>query len=129
MPKRAVFFGLLTAALICGQAIAQAENPQPGAPPAAGQEAPPAAAPTAPPRGAATAPTPSNREITAGCKNDARSKGLRGAAMQSAVLDCVNGQSPQLAARMRCNRQARAQSIARGDAMKAFVRNCVAQGQ
>jgi hypothetical protein len=129
MLKTVVFSGLLTVALMCGEAMAQAENPQPGAPPAAGQEAPPAAAPAAPSAGAATAPAPSNKEIIAGCRNDARSKGLRGAALQSAVLDCVRGQNPQLAARIRCQKQARAQGIGRGAAMKAFVRSCVAQGK
>ncbi|HZZ62164.1 MAG TPA: hypothetical protein VFE63_13490, partial [Roseiarcus sp.] len=113
MLKTVVFPGLLTVALMCGQAMAQTENPQPGAPPAAGQAAPPAggqaappaggqAAPpaagqAAPPSGAATAPASSNKAIIAGCRNDARAKGLKGPAMQSAVLDCVGGQSPQLA--------------------------------
>jgi hypothetical protein len=142
MLKTVVFSGLLTAALMCGQAMAQTENPQPGAPPSAGQAAPPAAgqetppaAPAAPPAagqaappaGAATAPASSNKAIIAGCRNDARAKGLRGPALQSAVYDCVGGQNPQLAARMRCHQQARAQGIGRGAAMKAFMRSCVAQ--
>ncbi len=137
MLKTVVYPGLLTVALMCGQAMAQTENPQPGAPPAAGQGAPPAAgqeaapppaaAPAAPPPGGAMAPAGSNRAIIAGCRNDARAKGLRGPALQSAVYDCVGGQNPQLAARMRCNQQARAQGIARGAAMKAFIRSCVTQ--
>jgi hypothetical protein len=73
------------------------------------------------------APAGSNRAIVAGCRNDARAKGLRGPALQSAVYDCIGGQNPQLAARMRCRQQARAQGIARGGAMKAFMRSCVAQ--
>jgi hypothetical protein len=136
MLKTVVFPGLLTVALTCGQAMAQTENPQPAAPPAAGQAAPPAAgqpappsggqeaAPTAPPAGAAAA---SNKQIISGCRSDARAKGLRGTALQSAVWDCVGAQNPQLAARMRCGQQARAQGVARGDAMRAFIRSCVAQ--
>jgi hypothetical protein len=137
MLKTVVFPGLLTVALMCGQAMAQTENPQQGAPPAAdqgppppaGQEAaPPPAAPGTPPRGGAMAPASSNKAIVAGCRNDARAKGLRGPALQSAVYDCVGSQNPQLAARMRCREQGKAQGIAQGGAMKAFMRSCVAQG-
>lgn len=129
MLKTVVLPGLLTVALMCGQAMAQAVNPPSGAPPATDQGAPPAAAPGGPPAGAATVPGPSNKEIIAACRNDAQAKGLRGAARQSAVWDCVGAQNPQLAAQMRCRQQGRAQGIARGDAMKAFIRSCVAQAK
>ncbi len=76
MLKTVVLPGLLTVALVCGQAMAQTDNPAAGAPPAADQGAPPAAAPA--PAGGATARAPSNKEIIAGCRNAARAKGLRG---------------------------------------------------
>ena len=68
----------------------------PAAPPATDQAAPPAA----PPAGATT-PSPSNKEIIAGCRSDARAKELRGAALRSAIGECVGAQNPKLAAQMR----------------------------
>ena len=130
MLKTVVLSELLTVGLMCGQPMAQTVSPSPGTPPTTDQETPPATAPqAAPPAGAAATPNLSNKEIVAGCKNDARAKGLRGAALRSAIDDCVGAQNPTLAARMRCSQQGKAQGVARGNSMRAFIRNCLAQGK
>lgn len=129
--KSVVLPGLLAGALLCGQAMAQTDSAPAGAPPAANPGVPsvtaPAVAPA--PAGGATSGAPTNKEIIAGCRNDAQAKGLKGPDLQSAVRDCVSAQKPKLAARMACAQQGRAQGVAKGDAMKAFVKNCLGQGQ
>ena len=115
MLKTFALSSFFVAALVCGTAMAQTDNSPPGQ--------------GVPPPGAAMGAPPSNKDLIANCRADARAKGLRGHALKSAVVDCVGAQNPKVAARMRCAQQGKAQGVMAGDAMKAFVRNCVAQGK
>jgi len=124
--------GLLAVALACAPAAAQTAPPpaDQGPPPgAASDQGPPpgAASGEAPPPGAAMGGKPSAKELIAGCRSDARAKGLTGDALKAAVDECVGAQRPKVAARLQCRQQGRAQGLA-GDELKAFVQNCVAQG-
>ena len=110
MFREIIVSGFLALALACGPAMAQTET-------------------SAPPPGAAMGSNSSNKELIASCRAEARAKGLKGDALKSAVDGCVGAQKPEVAARMRCRQQGRAQGIAAGDALKAFVKNCVAQGK
>jgi hypothetical protein len=69
-----------------------------------------------------------NKALIADCVDKAKAQGLKGAARQSAVNECIAAQRPQLAARRACRQQGKAQGLA-DDALKDFVKNCVAQGQ
>jgi hypothetical protein len=122
--------GFLAVALACAPAAAQNAPPPADqtAPPPADQGPPPGAASGgAPPPGAAAGGKPTGKELIAGCRSDARAKGLTGAALKAAVDDCVGAQRPKLAARLQCRQQGKAQGLA-GDELKSFVQNCVAQG-
>lgn len=131
MRKTIVLSGILAAALVCGTAMAQTANPpaDQGAPPPSGTGAGAPPDQSAPPPGPATGAPLSNKDLVASCRKDAQAKGLRGDALRSAIGDCVSAQNPRLGARIRCVQQGKSQGVAAGDAMKAFVRNCVAQGQ
>ena len=104
------------------------QGPPPGA--ASGDQGPPpgAASGEAPPPGAAMGGKPAAKELIAGCRSDARAKGLTGDALKAAVDQCVGAQRPKLAARLQCRQQGKAQGLA-GDELKAFVQNSVSQGQ
>ena len=67
------------------------------------------------------------KELIAGCRSDAKAKGLTGDALKAAVDECVGAQRPKVAARLQCRQQGKAQGLA-GDQLKAFVKTCVAQG-
>ena len=121
--------GVLALALACAPAAAQ------NAPPAADQGAPQTdqgpppggSADQGPPPGAAPGGKPSAKQLIAGCRSDARAKGLTGDALKAAVGECVGAQRPKVAARMQCRQQGKAQGLA-GDQLTAFVKSCVAQG-
>ncbi len=113
---------LFVVALACAPAVAQT------APPPADQGPPPgAAADQGPPPGGGMGGKQSSKELIAGCRSDAKAKGLRGDELKSAVDECVGAQRPKVAARLQCRQQGKAQGLA-GDDLKAFVKTCVAQG-
>lgn len=116
--------GLLVLALACAPALAQTAPPPDQAPPA-DQSAPTGAAP---PAGAPATAKPSAKELVAGCRDEAKGKGLKGDAFKASVHDCVAAQRPKLADRMQCRQQGKAQGLA-DDALKAFVKDCVAQAK
>ena len=110
---------LFAVTLACAPAIAQ------NTPPPADQGAPPdAGSGGAPPAGGGKSAT---KELVAGCRSDAKAKGLKGDALKSAVDDCVGAQNPKAAARLECRQKGKAQGLA-GDDLKAFVKTCAAQG-
>jgi hypothetical protein len=68
------------------------------------------------------------KELIAGCRSDAKSKGLRGPELKAAVHDCVAAVQPKVAARMQCRQQGKKQGLT-DDPLKAFVRSCMAHEQ
>jgi hypothetical protein len=94
--------------------------------PAPDQSAAPAARSVVPSDAASgSAAKPTAKDLIAGCRADARGKGLKGDALKSAVRDCVGAQRPKLAERMQCRQQAKAQGLT-DDALKAAVKTCMA---
>lgn len=138
MRKTIVLCGVF-AMFLGGNAMAQNSSPdQAGPPPNAASASPdqntppPAAAEApadkgAPASGVSAGRHSSNRDLVISCKDEARLKGLRGVALRSAIDDCVSAQNPMLGARLRCAQKGRAQGVAAGDPIRAFVRSCVAQ--
>jgi hypothetical protein len=98
-----------------------------GVPVLAQSVAPPAdQAPAAvPPSGAPMGEESSVKDLKAGCRTEAKSQGLKGAAFQQAVLDCVRAQRPLVAARMACRQQGRKNGLTQGPELKQFVKTCM----
>lgn len=89
---------------------------------------------SAPPAPAAAAPAPapaapaSAKSVVAGCQSDAIGQGLKGAARKTAVDSCIAQQRPDIAAKRACSAKGKAQGVARGTAMRTFIKGCLAQG-
>src|SRR5689334_13030407 len=90
-------------ALAFGSCAAWAQESSP--PPTTDQQPAATGQQSAPPTAAGPAQKKALKEIVAGCRSDARAKGLKGPALNSAVIDCVGQQSPELAQRLRCQQQ------------------------
>jgi hypothetical protein len=58
------------------------------------------------------------------CRTQAHGKGIKGAALRTAVIDCMAKVDPPVAKRMKCRQAAKARSLS-GDAMKNSVRSCM----
>lgn len=76
-------------------------------------------APAAP----ANSQTSSVKELRRQCATDARAKGLKGAALQTAALDCLQQARPELASGIECRKQGVARNLS-GAALRDFVRKC-----
>ena len=76
---------------------------------------------------AAPAPHQSAKELRKQCRSDAQGQGLKGAALKSAVKDCVAKADPAAAAAMACKEQGKSQNLT-GKELKAFVRKCKVEG-
>lgn len=150
--RKIVLCGIF-ATFLCGSAVAQNSSSDQSTPPAnaagapsdqstpppnaavapSGQSVPPPSPNKAPASNGAPAPGPaagqrlSNRDLIISCRDEARLKGLRGIALRSAIDDCVSAQNPMLGTRLRCAQKGRAQGVAPGDPLRAFVRTCVGQ--
>jgi hypothetical protein len=117
--KQIIASGVIALATFGMSAIAQTTGAPADQAPAAGVGSSP---------GAPTGGKLSARDLKAGCRTDAKSQGLKGAAFQKAVLDCVAAQRPKVAARMACRQQGTKQDLA-GPALKEFVKTCMSQPQ
>ena len=112
MLKIIIMSGLLLGALSFAPALAQDAS----APPAPAAAAPAPAAPA------------SAKSVVAGCQSDAIGQGLKGAARKTAVDSCIAQQRPDIAAKRACSDKGKAQGVARGAAMRTFIKGCLAQG-
>ena len=123
MLKIKIAVAIFTLSLSCAEVFAQTTPPSDQAP-AGDQGPPPGAGDQAMPGAGKRAPA---KQVVADCVAQAKAKGLKGPDRKAAVDECVAAQRPKLAARRACRQQGKAQGLA-DDALKDFVKNCVAQG-
>ena len=65
------------------------------------------------------------KEMIKACRTEAKGKGLKGAEMKSAMMDCVSKQSPKAAGILKCRMEAKDKGMKPGsDDMKAYVKDC-----
>jgi hypothetical protein len=103
---------LLAATICASAAFAQADAGKPASP---AEPAPPASGASAKPTG---------KEALAQCRDEAKTKGLRGPALKADVLECFAKIRPDLAAAGECRRQGKEQGLVDQE-LRAFVRECM----
>jgi hypothetical protein len=118
--KLVVTSGFLVFALASLPALAQTAAPPTDEAPVA---APPSTA--APPSAVPMGGTSSVEDLKAGCRTEAKSQGLKGPALQKAVINCVGAQQTKVAARMTCRQQGMKNGLKSGPELKQFVKTCM----